>query len=176
MYMALLSAIEIESIETESPEGISSTAIVDLFKVSGERFSEATLRKYVQLELLPKSTRVGARGRHKGSVGLYPIGIVRLINEIKRALQAGSTLEEVRTSSVGLSGEIQTLSRVSGQVLSRLDEAIQKKEGGARGVLGRSLSRHRRSIERQLEELQELASRVGGAEDSAELRVASREL
>ena len=174
--MALLSANKIERIEVEFREGISSTAIVDLFKRSGERFSEATLRKYVQLELLPKSRRVGARGRHKGSIGLYPVGIVRLINEIKRALESGATLEEVRNSQVGLSGEVQKLGRVSLQVLGRLDEAIQTKEGDVRGVLGRSLSRHRRSIERQLEELQEFASRVGGADTSDEGVCASREL
>ena len=38
----------------------------------GEPLSEATFRKYVQLGLLPRSVRVGRKGKHRGSQGLYP--------------------------------------------------------------------------------------------------------
>ena len=34
------------------------------------KFSEATLRKYVQLGLLPRSVRVGRKGKHQGSQGI----------------------------------------------------------------------------------------------------------
>ena len=86
--MALLSATELRRVERDHEDGISSADIVELFSSKGERFSEATLRKYVQLGLLPMSRRVGIRGRHRGSSGLYPVVVVRLINEIKKALES----------------------------------------------------------------------------------------
>ncbi len=163
--MSLLTATEIRQIERDYREGISSGVVVELFKARGERFSEATLRKYVQLELLPKSKRVGSRGRHKGSSGLYPVEIVRLINDIKKALEKGATLEEIRNSDIGLSGEIQRLRRVSEQVLERFQEAIDQKEDRARAQLARSLEKHRRSVDRQIEYLEEFATRIGGADN-----------
>jgi len=173
--MSLLNAAEIRQIEKDYREGISSGVVVDLFKARGERFSEATLRKYVQLDLLPKSKRVGTRGRHKGSSGLYPVEIVRLINEIKKALEEGATLEEIRNSDVGLTGEIQRLRRVSAHVLERLNEAIEQKEDKTRGQLGRSLDKHRRSVDRQIEELEEFATRIGGASNRLDQAFVIRE-
>ena len=54
------------------PDGLSTQQIVELFAVEGERLSEATFRKYVQLGLLPRSVRVGRKGKHRGSQGRYP--------------------------------------------------------------------------------------------------------
>src|SRR5687767_9039441 len=109
--MSLLSVAEVKRIEGKHAEGISSADAVQVFVQKGERFSEATLRKYVQLGLLPKSRRVGARGRHRGSSGRYPVAIVRIINEVKKALEHGATLEEIRLSRVGLVGEVESLQR-----------------------------------------------------------------
>jgi len=48
-------------------KGLGGTAIglplLDVFPPRGIRFSEATLRKYVQLGLLPRSVRVGQKGK-----------------------------------------------------------------------------------------------------------------
>ena len=92
--MGLLTAAELRRIEDKFPAGLGSAQVIALFQEKGERFSEATLRKYVQIGLLPKSHRVGTRGRHRGSRGSYPVVIVRLINDIKRALDGGATLDE----------------------------------------------------------------------------------
>ena len=46
--------------------------IVEAFTDAGVRLSEATFRKWVQLGLLPRSRRVGRKGKHQGSLGLYP--------------------------------------------------------------------------------------------------------
>jgi uncharacterized membrane protein YedE/YeeE len=45
--------------------------------------------------------------------------VVRLINQIKRGLEEGSTLEEIRLGRVGLAGEIQGLERACAEVLLR---------------------------------------------------------
>ena len=67
----------LERIERDHPAGMSSAAILDLLSSLGVRFSEATLRKWVQLGLLPRSVRVGRKGKHSGSQGMYPTPIVQ---------------------------------------------------------------------------------------------------
>lgn len=62
---------------------------------NGEPLSEATLRKYVQLGLLPRSRRVGQKGKHRGSRGIYPVEVIRRVDEIRRAMENGETLEEL---------------------------------------------------------------------------------
>src|SRR6185503_20086322 len=71
-------------IEREHAAGLSSAEILDVFAVHGIQLSEATLRKYVQLGLLPRSVRVGRKGKHQGSQGVYPVQVVRQILHIKQ--------------------------------------------------------------------------------------------
>src|SRR5207244_8115785 len=59
-------------LELEYPQGISAAQIVDFFVPRGVKLAQATFRKYVQLGLLPRSRRVGEKGKHRGSRGLYP--------------------------------------------------------------------------------------------------------
>jgi DNA-binding transcriptional MerR regulator len=158
--MALLSPTELSRIESKYPDGIGSSIVVSLFQKKGERFSEATLRKYVQLGLLPKSRRVGSRGRHRGSRGSYPVAIVRMINDIKTALEAGATLEQIRLSTVGLSGEVDTLNRVANHVLDRFDEAIEQGDATIRADLKKDLAASRKTIQNEIRELEKLAGRL----------------
>lgn len=158
--MAFLSASELKRLERKHAEGIRATEAVRVFRDKGERFSAATLRKYVQLGLLPKSRRVGERGRHKGSSGIYPSRIFRQINEIKRALDAGATLEEVRNGSVGLSGEVDSLLSLSDATFTRFTEALQVRHKTHRGTLKRTLTKHRRALEREIRALNRLADRM----------------
>lgn len=160
--MALLTAAELKRIEKKHAEGVSSAVVVDLFQRKGERFSEATLRKYVQLGLLPKSRRVGALGQHKGSSGLYPVGVVRLINEIKDALDTGAKLEEIRVGRVVLGGEVDALRCSALQVIDSFEQAIEHQADKKRKVgLRRQLEKHRRAIQKQMSELSRLAGRLG---------------
>lgn len=159
--MGALTAAELKRIEREYAAGVTSAMIVELFKARGERFSEPTLRKYVQIGLLPKSRRVGTRGRHRGSTGLYPVSVVRLIGQIKEALDNGATLEEIRVGVVGLGGELATLQRAAEQALRRFEEAIDgHADAKRRRSLAAILSAQRRSLQRDLRELQRLAERV----------------
>ncbi|MBI3179211.1 MAG: MerR family transcriptional regulator [Deltaproteobacteria bacterium] len=160
--MSLLSSAELSRIERAHAAGIGSSVIVESFRKRRERFSEATLRKYVQLGLLPKSRRVGQRGRHRGSSGLYPVGIVRLINEIKRALERGATLEEIRLGSVGLLGEVQGLRRAFEQAMSRFAQAVELEAQRTRkGQLRRTLGQHRRAVESEMRAFERLVEKVG---------------
>src|SRR5689334_24517361 len=91
---------ELARIESEFARGLSAGAIVEIFRPKGVRLSEATFRKYVQSGLLPRSRRVGQKGKHRGSQGLYPVEAVRRINVIKKMMAEGLTLEDIRRSFV----------------------------------------------------------------------------
>ena len=160
--MANLNLAELRRIERLYAGGIKSSAVVEIFRAKGHRFSEATLRKYVQLGLLPKSRRVGVRGRHRGSSGLYPVSIVRLVNDIKRALDEGATLEEVRFGDVGLAGEVDMLRRTGEEVLNCLAQAVARlQDTKRRAEVGRLLDRERHAFAQRVRELAKLATRIG---------------
>lgn len=158
--MALLSETELKRIESKYSEGIASAAVVKIFVAKGERFSEATLRKYVQLGLLPTSRRVGIRGRHRGSSGLYPAITVRLANEIKKALEHGASLDEVRMGTIGLAGELQQLRHATETTLDRFSGAIGKQPQAKRSALKRVLDKHRKALEREIRGLDKFVGRL----------------
>src|SRR5512137_1647751 len=93
---------EIGRLERERAGGITSREVVRIFESRGARLSESTFRKYVQVGLLPRSRRVGRKGKHTGSTGLYPVEVVHRINLIKRMMAEGMTLEDIRGSFVAL--------------------------------------------------------------------------
>src|SRR5512141_2880774 len=84
----------------ERARGVTSREVVRLFQSRGARLSAATFRKYVQAGLLPRSRRVGRKGKHTGSTGLYPVSVVRRVAVIKRMMAAGYTIEDIRGSFV----------------------------------------------------------------------------
>ena len=102
----LLSEEQLQEIERTAPDGLTSRQIVDVFTARGIRFSEATLRKYVQLGLLPRSVRVGQKGKHQGSHGLYPANVVRRVNLVKAMMAENLTIEEIQRSFVRFKDEI----------------------------------------------------------------------
>ena len=160
--MALLSLAEIQKIERDHLRGVSSATIVSVFKKKGERFSAATLRKYVQVGLLPKSKRVGTRGRYRGSSGLYPVSVIRQINEIKRALDQGATLDEIRLGSVGLVGQVEVLERASQQAYRRFEEAVAvSSPAKRRAMLKKNLDKHIKVIQKEIKALERFADRLG---------------
>lgn len=75
--------------------GVPSEALVGLFSARGDRFSVHTLRKYVQLGMLPRSTRVGEPGMHRGSYGLYPAEIISRLAMVRSLLRAGWDLQSI---------------------------------------------------------------------------------
>ncbi len=92
----LLNAQELEAIQTQYANGMTAVQIVEIFVSRGVRFSEASFRKYVQQGLLPRSRRVGRKGKHRGSLGVYPAKAVHRINVIKSLMSDGYTIEEIQ--------------------------------------------------------------------------------
>jgi DNA-binding transcriptional MerR regulator len=159
--MELLHPNELMQIEAEFDRGLSAGAIVEIFRPKGVRLSEATFRKYVQAGLLPRSRRVGRKGKHRGSHGLYPVESVRRINAIKKMMAAGLTLEEIRRSFVGVKNHIDEVERSLDETLAGLESELagRRLESTARRSLQGELSGLRKRAGALVRDL----SRVGSA-------------
>jgi DNA-binding transcriptional MerR regulator len=117
----LLVEDELGEIERQSPGGLTSREIVDVFTSRGFRFSEATLRKYVQLGLLPRSVRVGRKGKHRGSCGMYPADIVRRVNQVRAMMAADLTIEEIQRSFARFKEEIERVEKGVRELIAGLE-------------------------------------------------------
>jgi hypothetical protein len=126
----------LDRLEREHPQGISSAEILGIFASHGIKFSEATLRKYVQLGLLPRSVRVGRKGKHQGSQGMYPAGVVRQIQRIKEMMADDYTIEEIQREFLFVRGDIEDLERSIAKVFGALREAAKdsKSETSGRAI------------------------------------------
>ena len=118
---------DVANLERRHAEGIPSPTIVEFLDSRGVKFSEATLRKYVQLGLLPHSVRVGRKGKHKGSQGLYPVTVVRQILEIKRLLGENKTIEEIRQDYLLLRGDIEELEHKLHELFEGIEGALRQR-------------------------------------------------
>ena len=137
----LLSDQELAQIESNSTEGLSASQVVELFRARGIRLSEATFRKYVQLGLLPRSRRVGRKGKHQGSMGLYPASTVRRINEVKRMMGESYTIEEIQRSFLRFRDEIEAIERGLAGVFEAFERELKTAdfEAARRGKLGKEI-------------------------------------
>ena len=131
-FVDILRPDEIERIERDYAVGIPARVIVDIFRPRGVRLSEATFRKYVQAGLLPRSRRVGRKGKHRGSQGLYPVEAVRRINAIKKMMAEGLTLEDIKRSFVFFKNHIDQVDRGLAEVLDGFEHEVVGRPFGDR--------------------------------------------
>jgi DNA-binding transcriptional MerR regulator len=146
--MELLGPEEIERIERDHAAGLPASAILEIFRPRGVQLSEATFRKYVQSGLLPRSRRVGRKGKHQGSLGLYPVEAVRRINVIKKMMAEGHTLEDIKRSFLFHKNHIDQLERDLAEVLDGFQSELGDRPFGGE---------HRRTLEEQLANLRRRA-------------------
>ncbi len=128
----------LDQVEGQHSAGMTSTQILELLEQAGIKFSEATLRKYVQLGLLPRSVRVGRKGKHQGSQGMYPATIVRQILRIKEMMADDLTIEQIQREFLFVRGDIEELERVMERIFSTLDQSA--KTASAEGPSSRAVS------------------------------------
>jgi DNA-binding transcriptional MerR regulator len=148
----------ISQLEAEHPEGLTSAQIVDWFLGRGSQFSEATFRKWVQLGLLPRSRRVGRKGKHQGSLGLYPPSTVRRIAEVKRLMGENLTIEDIQRA-LRFRDQIEAVARELAALWAGFEREIAAPEQSteARRELERALSdskRHAGELVRRIEGLE----------------------
>jgi DNA-binding transcriptional MerR regulator len=177
---ALLKEEELRAIETQYVDGITAVQIVEVFTARGIKFSEASFRKYVQQGLLPRSRRIGRKGKHRGSLGVYPAKTIRRINEVKQLMADGYTIEEIQGELLVYTELVENVSENVAALAARLATDIAKSlDAGTRRQLERELADARRDGERLVERMNELTRKVaaprtdslrlagaaGGAED-----------
>ena len=175
----LLKEEELRAIEGTYADGITAVQIVDVFTSRGIKFSEASFRKYVQQGLLPRSKRVGRKGKHRGSLGVYPAKTIRRINTVKQLMADGHTFEEIQGQFLLYTDLVEGVAENLAELWTRLAADVAKLEPAQRKGLERELAETRRDGDRVVERLGELTRRVaaprtdslrlagaaGGAED-----------
>ncbi len=149
---------EIGRIEREQARGVTSREVVRLFATRGASLSAATFRKYIQLGLLPRSRRVGRKGKHKGSTGLYPVTVVRRIDLIKRMMAEGLTLEDIRDSFVGVKNRLEDVEGPWAGLL--LDLGRRAQSHPRRREVERELSRAEQEMRSALRRIERVGGRV----------------
>src|SRR5713101_3413014 len=160
---------EIERLEATHPHGISAAQIVDFFAPKGVKLAQATFRKYVQLGLLPRSRRVGEKGKHRGSHGLYPASAVRRIHLIKSLMDEGMTLEEIRRSFIFFRGQLDGVERALDDLFAALDKAIAENgelKASRRRELERMLNDGRHKAHQFVKDIERTVSQITARQDS----------
>jgi DNA-binding transcriptional MerR regulator len=159
---------DFDALETEHPQGISAGQIVDFFAPRGVKLAQATFRKYVQLGLLPRSRRVGEKGKHRGSKGLYPASAARRIHVIKSLMDEGMTLEDIRHSFIFFRGQLDGVERSLDELFAALDKAIAEKpelRPSRRRELERLLAESRRHVDQFVKEMERTVSEITAREE-----------
>jgi len=177
---SLLQEEELRAIETLYIDGITAVQIVDVFTSRGIKFSEASFRKYVQQGLLPRSRRVGRKGKHRGSLGVYPSKTIRRINAVKGLMADGYTIEEIQGQFLLYTDLVESVAENLAELWTRLGTDIAGLEDDTtRRELDRELADARNDSDRLVQRLGSITRRVaaprtdslrlagaaGGAED-----------
>jgi DNA-binding transcriptional MerR regulator len=166
--MAQREVDEFDALETENPGGISAGQIVEFFMPRGVKLAQATFRKYVQLGLLPRSRRVGEKGKHRGSKGLYPASAVRRIHLIKSLMDEGMTLEDIRRSFVFFRGQLDGVERSLDELFAALDHSIAEKpelKPSRRKELERLLEGSRQKAQQFVKDIERTVSEITAREE-----------
>lgn len=150
----LLSEEELSAIESTYLEGITAVQIVEVFSSRDIKFSEASFRKYVQQGLLPRSRRVGRKGKHRGSLGVYPAKTVRRINTVKQLMTDGHTIEEIQADFLQFTDLVENLAEGFAELFTRLERGAKDK------AHVKELGETRRTAEEVMRRLEDLARKV----------------
>ena len=161
----LLDERELQEIERNWPNGLTSRQIVDVFETRGIRFSEATLRKYVQLGLLPRSVRVGRKGKHRGSCGVYPAQVIRRVNAVKGMMAEDRTIEEIQRSFARFKEDIESVETDLRDLIASFEREAKAPTLDAEG---------RRELERDITEAKRAAGELVRRISTLERRISNR--
>jgi DNA-binding transcriptional MerR regulator len=153
---------DLVDLEKTYPDGMTAAQVVELFKARGIKLSEATFRKYVQLGLLPRSRRVGRKGKHRGSMGLYPATVVRRVNDIRQLMAGGYTIEDIQRSFLRFKDDLESLERGLSQVFTGFERELKGAEldGARRRALNAELTETRRLADDLLARLEHLERQI----------------
>lgn len=124
----MIDAETLAQLEKAHVAGLTSAEILDVFARHDVQLSEATLRKYVQLGLLPRSVRVGRKGKHQGSQGIYPVSVVRQILRIKQMMSESYTIEQIQREFLFIRSEVEQLESMLSKIFKKLDGVVKERK------------------------------------------------
>ena len=126
----------LSQLERKYAAGLTSVEILDVFASHDVSLSEATLRKYVQLGLLPRSVRVGRKGKHQGSQGVYPVSVIRQILRIKQMMSESYTIEQIQREFLFIRNDVEQLEQMLSRIFKKLEGVLKerKQERSAQAV------------------------------------------
>ena len=156
------------ALEQRWPNGVTSAQVVAFFQASGMRLSEATFRRYVQLGFLPRCRRVGRKGKHRGSQGIYPTVVVRRLAEVKRLLEAGRTIEEIRGLFRVRADDVEEIRERLAAILGALEDQLRESPDE---ILARQLVELRGTVAALGEGLRRIAAEVARGRLRAQMAV-----
>jgi DNA-binding transcriptional MerR regulator len=152
---------DLAAVERAHPRGMTVQEIVEVFAGRGEKLTEATFRKYVQLGLLPRSVRVARKGKRRGSQGLYPATVVRQIDEIRRLMGQGYTMDEIQREFLFIRGDIEELTRQLDRIYAAVETVlVERKRDGVDGFAGKQLEEARQLGRALLDRLEGIEKRM----------------
>ncbi|HTM43330.1 MAG TPA: hypothetical protein VL137_00170, partial [Polyangiaceae bacterium] len=123
--MKIIDDTTLARIEKDNAGGLTSADLLALFDNLGVQLGEATLRKYVQMGLLPRSVRVGSKGKHQGSKGMYPVSVVRQILQIKEMMADNYTIEQIKRDFLFMRSDMDQLQQALRVLLKRITTALR---------------------------------------------------
>ncbi len=129
--MEILRPNELARIERDYATGLPARAILEIFRPPpGAALAGHLPQVRFRPGWLPRSRRVGKKGKHRGSTGVYPVEAVRRINAIKKMMAQGHTLEEIRASFVFFKNQIDQVDRELHEVLDGFASALHDRPFG----------------------------------------------
>jgi hypothetical protein len=151
-------------IEKAHVAGLTSAEILDVFARHDLQLSEATLRKYVQLGLLPRSVRVGRKGKHQGSQGVYPVSVVRQILRIKQMMAESYTIEQIQREFLFIRSEVEQLESMLSRIFKKLDGVLRERKS----------ERVTSTVQRDVSDARSLSKELVSRLEAIESRLSSR--
>ena len=124
----MIDAETLAQLEKAHAAGLTSAEILDVFARHDVQLSEATLRKYVQLGLLPRSVRVGRKGKHQGSQGIYPVSVVRQVLRIKQMMAESYTIDQIQREFLFIRSEVEQLESMLTRIFRTLDGVLKERK------------------------------------------------
>ena len=123
----------------------------------------------MQLGLLPRSVRVGRKGKHRELVRALPSLVIRRVNLVKGMMAEDRTIEEIQRSFARFKDEIESVQKELRDLIASFEREAKAPGGGA----GDSADA-RRAIEEELVEAKRAAGELVRRISSLERRISAR--
>ena len=160
----MIDAETLAQLEKAHAAGLTSAEILDVFARHDVQLSEATLRKYVQLGLLPRSVRVGRKGKHQGSQGIYPVSVVRQVLRIKQMMGESYTIDQIQREFLFIRSEVEQLESMLTRIFKKLDGVLKE----------RKAERVTSAVQRDVSDARSLSKELMGRLEAIETKLTSR--